>query len=414
MKLDKKNTVGFIDIGTTKISVIICAFARDNTPSFLGYSEVETAGFKNGEITNYNQFIASFNSALEIAETNANINISDVVISLSGLKYKSHFFQSKLDFAFETSITKHHIKDCAEAIIFPDTFDKATEKIIHINPVNFIVDNNNFVDNPEGVFAKSLGATYQIITVNSSSIENLVSVFSGLSLNVKKVVANSYASAISTLIPDEKDLGSLVIDIGASSMYLALFFNGKFMFNTSLPLGSNMLNYHLMHNLNITYPEAERLKKQYGVTHPEGIDFSKDIHLSIIDDNGMPDTDSMKKSDLLSLTNSAMVSIVENIKSKFPSDVLSNIHKVVLTGGGAKTIGISKIFSDIFNCSVRIANPLTINIFGDKFNNPQYATLVGLFVDYTDSLSHPIGKAKDIEKQNILKRIKLLFNKYFG
>lgn len=414
MKLDKKNTVGFIDIGTTKICVVICNFARDNTPSFLGYGEVETLGFKNGEIINYNQFTNSINSALEIAESNANINISDIVISLSGLKYKSNFFQSKLDFPFETTITKHHIKDCAEAIQFPENFDKTAEKIIHINPVNFVVNDNNFVDDPEGMFVKNLGATYQIITVNASTVQNLISIFSSLSLNVKRVVANSYASAISTLIPDEKDLGSLVIDIGASSMYLALFFNGKFMFNTSLPLGSNMLNYHLMHNLNITFPEAERLKKQYGVIRPEGMDFSQDIAFSVIDDNGMNNRDSMKKSDLLTLTNGAMTSIVEKIKSKFPSDVLPHIHKIILTGGGAKTIGISQIFSDIFNCSVRVANPLTINIFSDKLNNPEYATLVGLFLDYTNSLSHPVAKAKDIEKQNILKRIRLLFNKYFG
>ena len=415
MKLDKGEIIGFIDIATTKIIIAICRCFRNAPSKLLSVSEVETQGFKNGEVVNYSMFVQSLNSALEMAEASAGLNITDVIISLSGLRYKSNFFQSVLNFPFETTlVSKRHVKDSVNAIDFPETFDKEKEYIVHINPVKYIVDDDREVDDPEGMFIKKLSTTYQVISVSRSTIKNLKSILDGLSLNVKKFVVNSYASAVSTLIKDEKDLGSLVIDIGASNLYLALFENNKFMFNASIPLGGNILNYHLMHHLNITFPEAERLKKQYGSIHPEGIDFSKDISFSIIDDNGSQIRSNMKKSDLLSLSNGALLSIVKKIRSQFPANALSHIQKIILTGGGAKTIGISDLFADVFNCTVRVANPLTSDVFGDRFNKPEYSTLVGLFLDYKDSLEHPVLNAKSVEKQNLLKKLKFWYNKYFG
>ena len=417
MAFDKKNSIGFIDVASGKVRVMIMSIDKNLKFVLEGKGESESFGYKAGKVLDFSAFSKSINQALEIAEKQAGENISDIVISLSDFKYKSYLLKSKIDFPFERKITKKDIKKCSSLIPLQQHIDLDKEALIHIIPVEFIVDGNKTVDDPEGNFAKSLFIRYHIITVDSSSYSDLINVFNSLNLNVKKVVANAYASALSTLIDDDKQVGSLLIDIGKSSMSVAVFIDDKLCYNYSLPLGGDAITNSLSKQMNVRFSEAERLKIKYGAKFPAPLDFSDYINIYVIGENGENDSNEILKSDFLTVSNNVTKSIFSILKQSLEEKkVLSYVNRVVVTGGGSKLFGLKNIITEIFNCPVRIAKPIKQEELSDNFDDASYSTLVGLFLfyklksenDYTNS------SLNDGERQNLFNKFMKFWMENFG
>ncbi len=109
MAFDKKNSIGFIDVASGKVRVMIMSIDKNLKFVLEGKGESESFGYKAGKVLDFSAFSKSINQALEIAEKQAGENISDIVISLSDFKYKSYLLKSKIDFPFERKITKKDI-----------------------------------------------------------------------------------------------------------------------------------------------------------------------------------------------------------------------------------------------------------------------------------------------------------------
>ena len=196
MAFDKKNLIGFVDVASDKMRVMIMSVDKNFKFVLEGKGESESVGYKGGRVVNFDNFSKSINQALEMAEKQVGENISDVVISVPDLKYKSYSLSSKTDFPFERKITEKEIKQCFSFIPLQRNIDLDKEVLIHIVPVEFVIDENKIIDNPVGNFAKNLLIKYHIITGDALAYSELISVFNNLNLNVKKVVASSYASAL--------------------------------------------------------------------------------------------------------------------------------------------------------------------------------------------------------------------------
>ncbi len=416
MGIDRKNSIGFIDVASDKIRVMIMSVDK-NKFVLEGKGESESVGYKNGRVMDFDGFSKSINQALEIAEKQADGNILDVIISVSDLKYKSYTLSSKLDFPFEKKITEKDIKQCSSLLPLQQNIDLDKEVLIHIIPVEFIVDNNKIVDNPDGNFAKSLFVKYHVITADMLIYSELVSVFKNLNLNIKRVVASAYASALATLIDDDKKVGSLLLDIGKSSMSLAVFVDNKMVYNDSLPLGGDAITNSLSKQINVRFSEAERLKLKYGAKAPLPLDFSDYINLFMIGENGEDDAKEVLKSDFLTVSNNITKGIISILKKclEEKKDV-SFVNRIIITGGGSKLLGLDDIVGEVFSCPVRIAKPIKQEELFDNFDDADYSTLVGLFVyyktkdvgDYRNSISN------DAEHKSLFNKFMKFWMENFG
>lgn len=388
MGFDRRKTIGFIDVASGKVCVMLMSIDKDSNFSLIGSGEVESFGYKGGKILDFTAFSKSINQALEMAEKEAKENISDVVISLSDFKYKSYFLPSKIGFSFERKITAKDIKNVTSLIPLQQNIDVDKEALVHIIPMEFIIDNDKIVDNPEGEIAKNLTVHYHVITVDARMYSDLISVFKSLNLNVKRVVAGGYASALAVLIEDDKKVGSLVLDIGKSTMSAAIFMDDRLVYNYSLPLGGDAITNSLSKQINVRVAEAERLKIKYGAKAPVSLDFSDYINLFMIGENGENDEQEVLKSDFLTVSNNITKGFFSILRKCLDDRrVLSCVHRVVITGGGSKLLGLKDIAKDIFNCPVRIAKPIIQSELSEKFNEPEYSTLLGLFAFYKTKVS---------------------------
>ena len=383
MVLDKKKLIGFVDVASGMVRVMIMSISRDAKFSFEGFGEAESVGYKAGKIFDFSAFSNSINSAFEMAEKQVGSNVSDIVISLSDFKYKSYFLPSKLDFPFERKITLKDIKRCSSLIPLHQRIDVDNEVLVHIIPIDFVVDGDRVSENIEGKLAKSLTINYHVITVDVKMYSDLMAVFSSLNLNVKSVVANAYASALSVLVEDDKKIGSLVLDIGKSTMSTSIFFDDKFVYNCSLPLGGDAITNSLSKQINVRFSESERLKQKYGAKAPVSLDFSDYINIFVIGENGENDSHEVLKSDFLRVSNSITKGVISILKKCLEDKKkLPFINRIVITGGGAKLSGLKDIVMDVFDCPVRIAKPVRLDEIPEKLDGVNYSTLVGLFVFY--------------------------------
>ena len=421
MSFDKRNFVGFIDVASGKVRVMIMSkvISGDKSVKYVleGKGESESVGYKGGKVLDFHAFSTSVNQALEIAERQAGGNISDIIISLSDFKYKSFILEAHKDFSFEKKITRKDIKDCSALLPIQQRIDLDKEKLIHIIPIEFILDGNKSVVDPEGNFAKSLLIRCHIITVDAAMYSELINVFSTLNLNVKKVVANAYASGLSVLVDDDKKVGSLLMDIGKSTMSVSIFIDDKICYNYSFPLGGDAITNSLSKQMNVRFSEAERLKLKYGAKFPAPLDFSDYINIYMIGENGENDPHEILKSDFLTVSNNITKGIMSILKRCLDDKkALPYINRVVITGGGSKLLGLKDIVSEIFNCPVRIARPIKQEELSDNFDDATYSTLIGLFLfdklkaknDYTNSV------LSDSEHKSLFNKFMKFWMENFG
>ena len=417
MVFDKGNLLGFIDVASGMVRVMIVSVNKEGKFCFEGKGEVESVGYKGGKILDFRAFSKSVNSALEMAEKQVGRNVSDVVISLSDFKYKSYFLSSKLDFPFEKKISVRDVQRCSSLIPIHQHINIDKEVLVHVVPMKYVIDGNNVVDNPNDKFAKNLSIRYHVITVDAEMYSSLISVFSSLNLNVVKVVANAYASGLAVLIDDDKKIGSLVLDIGKSTMSVAVFHNDRLVYNYSLPLGGDAITNSLSKHMNVRFSEAERLKQKYGAKAPVSLDFSDYINIFVIGKSGEDEAYEVLKSDFLTMSNNIVKGLVAILRKCLDDkDVLQYINRIVLTGGGAKLLGLKDIIMEVFNCPVRVAGPVNQFDFFEEFDDVKYATLIGLFMFYKlkDAGDYVPVSLNENEHKNLFNKFMKFLMENFG
>lgn len=378
---DKKSVIGFLDIGTSKVACMIGAVSLAGETVCLGVGVAVNGGFYNGKITDMAKLSLAIEEAVGIAEKKAKCHISDVVVSLSGFQFKSYFLESKVAFNFEQVISVKDIERCAKKIPVMKNINVENYSVIHIIPVQYIIDDKKVVENPLNLSANSLKIKYHIIVVDSLMMTDVIEAVKKLHLKVKDVVASSYASGLACLVDDDKRVGSMIIDIGKSSVSVGIFYENNFMYTFSFPLAGDYVTNYICRKTNIKFGEAERIKIKYGAVEPLPIDYSEYINVSVISDNGEDENIEMVKANILNITYPVVKMSFNVIKNYVEDNKFSDlVNRVIVTGGGAKIENVKGICEEVFSLPVRVATPLKINGVEEEYLQPAYSTLFGLFV----------------------------------
>lgn len=414
---DKKSVIGFLDIGTSKVVCMVGAVSHSGKPVCLGCGSSVNQGFLNGKITDIAQLSASIEDAVAIAEKKAKCHISEVVVSLSGFEFQSYFLESKVAFNFEQTISVDDIQRCSKKIPIMKNIDVENYSVIHIIPVKYIIDGKKVVANPLGLSATSLKIMYHVIAVDSLMMMEIVEAVRKSNLEIKDVVANSYASGLSCLVDDDRRVGSMVVDIGKSTVSVGIFFEGSFIYTFSVSCGGDYITNCICRKTNIRFDEAERIKVKYGATAPLPIDFSEYVDVSVISDNGEDESVEMVKADILNIIYPIMKGIFNIIKKFMKENDLSKcVNRVIITGGGAQMQNIRNVAEEVFSLPVRVAIPSKIDGVDEEYLNPSNATLLGLFLFNFQKSATALKFNSDVKVENsagMLGKIRKFINDNF-
>lgn len=377
---DGKIVVG-VDIGTSKIVTTIGKVDEENV-NILGVSEVKSSGIKKGQIVDIEEVVVAINNSLEGAERMAGFSASHVIVSTGGSYIESQNSRGVVAVSHpDEEITESDLArviEAAKAVSMP-----SSREIIHVLPRSYIVDGQEGIKAPLGMTGVRLEVDTHIISAYNISIKNLEKAFSEVGVDVDAVVFSGYASSLAVLSDTEKELGVVIVDIGAGTTDISIWVDGSVAYSSVLPIGARHITNDLAIGLRISLESAEKIKLllSSGKTLKK-IDESKDeIDLSSLN---LPEE----------LTKVSEKTLVEGIikprlneiftfiglevkKSGFGGQTPSGL---VVTGGGALTIGVTEAARRMLAMPVRIGKPANIKGIIDEIQTPVFAAAVGLLV----------------------------------
>jgi cell division protein FtsA len=397
----KKEYLAAIDLGTSKTTCIVCEINDEDRIEVIGFGCAEAHGLKKGMIINLEEVLVSIKRAVEEAETMSEITVGEAFVGIAGTHIKSFnstgatTVKGKHGEISEADI--YDVIEAAQTVLIPED-----REIIHLLPMEFIVDGYEGITDPLGMNGSRLEVRVHIITGSISSIKNVISCVNKAGIEVKDVVSNQLASAQATAFDDEKNLGVVVADIGAGTTDLSVYNGGHLEYTTVLPIGGDHFTNDIAVGLRTTIHSAEKIKRKYGDLGSSETDDEKLIKI-----DGIGNEDEVRKIQA-HLLNEILLPRAEELITIIKSDLermgyFKEINAgIVLTGGGSLLRGFNNLAEKIVNLPARIGTPVNMDGLSEVIDNPIYASTVGIlqygYMNYEKRKTNPFIHRKPIKR----------------
>lgn len=376
MKGKTSNYIAF-DIGSSKIAAIAANISKNGqvkiNSQILQYSE----GFKSGSITNMEFAENSVVAAIYALEQESDKSIKEIAISLSGVGVKSYYVNHKIKLGNQP-ISKQDIKKLLSKALAE--FKVKDQEVIHYFPLEFILDENQHVDDPTGMYARELSCHLHIISADSFMLMNLTKCLAKCHVEVSDVFLSIYSSGLACLTKDEKELGSIIIDMGSNTSSFGIFLDNQLVYTGYVPIGSKDITRDIAKTFSVSIAAADKLKILYGNSNTKLVK-NVTIRLDEFDpDNGYNTELSITAIDLAKVIETKVQEIFGKIKKE--CDRISMDHllakRVIITGGGSSLSGLTSTAAELFQKQVRTAKPEIIPGFAENYNPYMYSAVIGM------------------------------------
>ena len=392
--------INAIDIGSGKITCLITIPSGEEGDkiNLVGAATVPSRGINKGQVVNIEEAVGAISNCVESAERMAGFNIQEAYVSINGDHIQSQNSQGLVAITeSEREINQDDIFrviEAARAISLP-----TAREIIHVLPREFIVDTQRGIKDPTGMSGVRLETEAHMITGLSPAIRNVTRCVSDLGINVSGLVYAGLASSESVLTDTEKELGVVLVDIGAGTTSISVFIEGACCFSAVIPVGARKVTDDIAIGLTSSIDTAERIKHflskpkatNEGEKSQDEIDFEK---LGIREDH---------------LKTGSRKSIVEGIVRPRLNEIFSLVRDIlkksgyedqtpagiVLTGGGSMTAGALESCRRVLQLPPRLGIPSGLSGIVDEVSSPIYSAAVGLVLyGYKQKPQNTAGGAK--------------------
>ncbi|MGH7660696.1 MAG: cell division protein FtsA [Vulcanimicrobiaceae bacterium] len=389
----RAQTLVGLDIGTTKT----CAVVATSGPSgleIIGVGEAPSTGLRRGVVTDLEETVKAIEAATERAERMAGVHISHVYVGVTGEHIASTNNRGIVAVSGdEREVVSGDVRRVLDASKIINL--AADRQIIHALPRHYTIDGHDGVTDPVGMSGSRLEVETHIVTGGATFIANVLKCVAKAGLETAGLVFEPLASSAATLLPEEKHVGVVLLDIGGGTTDIAVYVGGGAIHTGTLPIGGNILTNDIALGLKTNFAEAENVKRTWGSTAPPSGDAGDGR-----EEAGFP-VKTLDGRSARMVTTQELRAIVEpritellrmaraHIAEHVPRDQV--LGEVVLTGGGARLAGIDAAAADIFGLPARIGYPSTLAGLTDAVKQPEYATAVGLVIFGPKSEAAPMS-----------------------
>ncbi|MEG1009040.1 MAG: cell division protein FtsA [Clostridia bacterium] len=379
-----------VDIGTSKTSCIVGQVNKFNEIEVIGYGMSNCDGLKKGKIVDIGAVALSLKESIQKSEDVSSLSINSVYVNAKGMNVRTERVIVETDVTFpDDGINVSDINNINYKAGLIVKLNK-NEQIIDILPIKYNLNDKTYKQEPIGSFCKTFEMEADVIIAKSEFTEPLIKTLKLANLKLDGIIIESLATSSVVLMPEEKELGVLMVDIGAGHTDISVFKNNILEFYDTLPVGSNHITNDISITFNISYEEAEKLKKKYNLAIQAMIKEDHEIKLNTVTSADSPNI--IKSSDVVRVIEARIKEIYHIIKLSLDEKKLNNkIECMVLTGQGISSIvGVEELAMLILKINqVRICVPKLINII-----KPQHTTAFGM-VKYVSSL----GTSKHVNSE---------------
>jgi len=374
-KIDRNIIVG-LDIGTSKVAAIVAELTEDDEIEIIGIGVSPSKGLKKGVVVNLESTVHSIQRAVEEAELMAGCQVQSVFAGIAGSHIKSlnsHGIVAIKD----KEVSQYDIDrviDSARAVAIP-----ADQKILHILPQEFVIDQQEGIKEPIGMSGIRLEAKVHMVTGSVSAAQNIIKCIRRCGLNVEDIVLEQLASCTSVLTEDEKELGILLCDIGGGTTDIAIFSEGAIKHTAVIPIAGDQVTNDIAVALRTPTKSAEEIKREYACALTQLANAEQMINVPSIGDREPRKISEQNLAEIIEPRYEELMLLVqaELRRSGYEELIAAGM---VLTGGSSKVNGLIDLAEEIFHMPVRIGVPQHVSGLTDVVQNPVYSTGVGLLL----------------------------------
>lgn len=369
-------TFAAIDIGTTKVCTVVAEVTAAGDLRILGVGVGPSAGLTKGMVDNIHAAMEAIASSVEKAERASGTQIRSAHIGIAGPHVSSMNSRGIVAIADpRRPITEGDVQRALESARIVNVPNN--REVIHVVPRYYVVDGQDHVVDPMGMFGSRLDVETHVVTAGSSAMHNLLQCVEGAGVRVDSIVLEPLASAEAVVSEEELNQGAVICDIGGGTTDLAVFVQGAVVHTAVLPVGGAHMTRDLVVALRVPQPAAELAKRRYGHAIPSLVDEDEEVEVDAFGSEGRKTVSRRLIAEVLQARTEELFEMVQaEIRRAVDQDVLS--AGIILTGGAASLPGIEMLAEDVLGLPARVGRPHHLAGLADLLTEPAYATSVGL------------------------------------
>ena len=375
-KKTERNIITGLDIGTSKVIALIGEVTPDGTIELIGIGRHPSRGLKRGVVVDIEATVNSIQRAVQEAELMAGCEVRTVYTGIAGSHIRSlnsHGIVAIRDKEVSQADVERVI-DAAKAVVIP-----ADQKILHILPQEFIIDNQGSIREPVGMAGVRLETRVHIVTGAVSAAQNIAKCVRRCGLEVNDIILEQLASSHAVLTEDEKELGVCLVDIGGGTTDIAIFAEGAIQHTAVIPIAGDQVTNDIAMALRTPTKSAEAIKMAYGCAMSELANANQMIDVLGVNERPGRKISVKALSDVVSARYEELFNLVRNElrRSGFEDLVAAGI---VLTGGASNVNGAIELAEMCFEMPVRHGCAQQVSGLAEATANSALATSVGLLL----------------------------------
>ncbi len=369
--------IAALDVGSAKVCCLIAHALGDGAIRVVGVGHHASEGVRAGAIVDMNAAEGAILKAVTAAEELAGERIREVTINVSGGGLESHIHSA------EAGIAGREISaaDIGRIVAQASTSSRPPDReLLHCLPVGYTVDTTRGIRDPRGLFADQLSASVHMITARAATLRNLGTCVQRCHLDIESAVAAPYASSLACLVRDEIDLGVTLVDMGAGTTTIAVFYDGEIVHANSIPVGGLHVTSDIARGLSTSMAHAERMKTLFGSAIPSPTDERELIDVPLIGEEHANQQNHVPRSLLNGVIRPRLEETFELVRSHLEVAGVDRMagRRMVLTGGASQLQGVRELAALILEKQVRMGRPMRISGLAEATSGPAFATAAGL------------------------------------
>jgi len=379
----RRQIIAALDVGSSKTTCFIAQDEGAEGLHILGVGTHQSSGLRNGVIVDMSETETAIANAVDMAEQMAGFQISRVVLGLSGAHILSHRMTGEVSVAGHAiqNADVHQVLDTAVASIRQAEENADMHSIpIHQIPVQFCIDGGTDVKNPVGMYGENMLIAVLLANAAPGPVRNLESVTKRCHLEIERLVITPYASALSCISDEERELGVTVIDMGAGTTSIAVFMGGHVLHMGVLPIGGQHVTNDIARGLSTPVAAAERLKTLYGHALYAPSADREMLDVPMIGEDNAGQSNQVARSMLTQIIRPRLEETFEMVREHLENAGVFAMagRRVVLTGGASQLNGTAEVAAEILQRQVGVARPQNLKGMADAVAGPGFATCAGL------------------------------------
>lgn len=409
----RSGLVAALDVGSGKVCCLIARTDSEGQARIIGASHQVSKGLKGGVVVDMDAAAEVITSAVHTAEQKAGETVRSVVVNLSGGRPMSRTV------GVEVSIAGHEVGEgdlrrvleqtshlhgnggrtfggngvavmaspAGGRVVASPQNGTRDRDLIHTIPVGFAIDGDRGIRDPRGMFGDRLGVRMHLITAAAGAVRTLKTVIERCHLDVQAFVVSPYAAGLACLVEDELDLGVTLIDMGAGTTGVSVFYDGAVVYTDSVPVGGGHVTSDIARCLSTPLAHAERLKSLYGSAVASAADAHDLIDVPQVGEESHEAANHVSRSALNEIIQPRVEEIFTLVRQRLADSGTGTLagRRVVLTGGASQLQGTRELASLMLDKQVRMGRPLGVRGLADAMTGPAFTTCVGLIGFATDN-----------------------------